>query len=395
MDFSFAPEDEAFRQELRTWLRDNKPPELPGDVSSDWDGGDHLAAQKAWQRKMYDAGYVGLHWPVEYGGRGFGIERQVIFHEEIARAHAPTLVGGAGIEMIGPTILAHGSDDLKRRFLPGMLTAEELWCQGFSEPNAGSDLGGLQTRADLDGDDYVINGSKIWTGGAHIADFCALLCRTDANVPKHRGISYLVVPMDAPGVQVHRILLMDYHRSHNQVFFDNVRVPRSNLIGEPNQGWYIAQNTLGFERGPIQLSLYVGYRRSFDETLDLAGRIPRDGGTALEDPVIRQKVAQSYTDLEIMRLNGYRMLTNILRGQLPSADVSPAKIHWGQAAQRLGELAMDVEGPFAQLIAESRRHLGTGNLQTDFLSSRATTIYGGTAQIQRNIVAERLLGMPR
>jgi alkylation response protein AidB-like acyl-CoA dehydrogenase len=395
MDFSFSPEDEAFRRELRAWLSANIPPGLRQIVGVERDTPEQVATLKAWQRQTYDAGYVGLHWAREYGGRGFGIERQVIFHEEMARAQAPRLIGASAIELLGPTLIAYANEDLKRRYLPKMLRAEELWCQGFSEPNAGSDLASLQTRAEVDGDDFVINGQKIWTGGAHLADFCMLLCRTDPSVPKHRGISYLIVPMRAPGVTVQPIQTMAGHAEFNQVYFDDVRVPRSNLIGELNRGWYYAQNTLGFERGPITLSFYLGYRRSFNEVLDLARLLPRAGARALDDPVIRQEIASVYTDLEILRLNGYRMLTNILRGQLPGADVSPAKLHWSLTDQRLHALGMAIEGPFAQLPAASPRHAGTGNLQHDFLLSRRSTIMGGTAQIQRNITAERLLGLPR
>jgi alkylation response protein AidB-like acyl-CoA dehydrogenase len=395
VDFSFAPEDEAWRLELRAWLEANRPTDLPKFAAEGEHSGKLLPRQKAWQRRLYDAGYVGVHWPKAYGGRGYGIERQVIFHEEMARAHVPRIPGGAGVEMIGPTMMAHATDAMKRRYLPGMLTGEELWCQGFSEPNAGSDLGGLQTRADLDGDEFVINGQKIWTGGAHIADYCALLCRTDPTLPKHRGISYLVVPMKSEGVKVQPIMMMHGDPSHNQVFFDNVRVPRENLIGELNRGWWYAQNTLGFERGPIQLSIYLSLRSDFDETLELARRLDRYGRPPVADPVLRQKAAAAYIDLEILRLNGYRMLTNILRGQLPSADVSPAKIHWGLAEQRLHEFAMDVQGAYGQLWPSDPRALGSGAIQPDFLHSRASTIYGGTGQIQRNITAERLLGMPR
>jgi alkylation response protein AidB-like acyl-CoA dehydrogenase len=396
MDFSFTPEEEAFRAEIRAWLEENLP--------EGWDregyqppesGPENEAFLKQWQRKLFEGGWSGIHWPKEYGGRGAGVVEQVIFNEEMARVGAPRLIGSSGVELLGPTIAAYGSEAQKKRYLPKILSGEEIWCQGFSEPNAGSDLAGLQTRADLDGDEWVVNGSKIWTSGAHRADWCALLARTDQEAPKHRGISYLLVDMKSPGIAVHPLKQINGDAGFNQVFFEDVRVPRENVLGELNRGWYMAQNTLGFERGPITLSMYIGLKRDLDALVKVARKLERNGAPAIADPVFRQRLATSYIDLEIMRFHGYRMLTEILRGNLPGADVSPPKVHWGQADQRLHETAIDLLGPFGQLAKGDEHAVRDGQFANAFLYSRATTIYGGTAQIQRNIIAERLLGMPR
>src|SRR5205823_1153919 len=239
------------------------------------------------------------------------------------------------------------------------------------------------------------NGSKIWTSGAQFSDWCGLLCRTDQGAPKHRGISFLLVDMKSRGIRVQPVRQMTGEAGFNQVFFDDVRVPRENVLGELNRGWYIAQNTLGFERGPITLSFYIGYKQSFDDLLEVARSRARNGAPGIADRTLRQRIAGTYIDMEILRLNGYRMLTNILNGQLPSADVSPPKIHWGLTDQRLYELAVDLLGPFGQLDHGDPRAPADGQFAQAFLTSRSATIYGGTGQIQRNIIAERLLGMPR
>jgi alkylation response protein AidB-like acyl-CoA dehydrogenase len=397
MEFSYTPEQEAFRAELREWLAKNMPEGWKGEGRQALEDAapEELGLLRDWLRTLHKGGWSGLHWPVEYGGRGAGLVEQVIFNEELARARAPRVINGIGLELVGPTMIAYGSEEQKKQHLPKILAGEEIWCQGFSEPNAGSDLAGLQTRADLDGDEFVVNGSKIWTSGAQYSEWCGLLARTDQDAPKHRGISFLLVDMKSPGIRVQPVRQMTGDAGFNQVFFEDVRVPRENLMGELNRGWYIAQNTLGFERGPITLSFYIAYKQTFDDLLKVARDFDRNGAPALADPVLRQRIAGSYIDLEILRLNGYRMLTDMLHGQLPGADVSPPKLHWGQADQRLHELAVDLLGPFGQLLPGDRHAAGTGYFGTGFLSSRSATIYGGTAQIQRNIVAERLLGLPR
>jgi alkylation response protein AidB-like acyl-CoA dehydrogenase len=397
MDFSFTPDQEIFRAELRAWLERNLPPGWTRDrvEAGEASTPEQVATLRRWMRQLYEGGWSGLHWPREFGGRGATIVEQVIFSEEMARFGAPEILGAVGLEIIGPTIMAHGTEEQKRRFLPKILSGEEIWCQGFSEPNAGSDLAGLQTRAELDGDEWVVNGSKIWTSGAQFSDWCTLLCRTDPDAPKHRGISMLVVDLKSPGIRIQPVRQMTGESGFNQVFFEGVRVPRENLLGELNRGWQIAQDTLGFERGPITLSIYIGYKRDFDDLL-AEGRVrDRLGAPALAAPEFRERIAASYIDLEIMRLNGYRILSEMLHGRPPGANASPLRLHWGATAQRLFTLAIELLGPHGQLAAGDRRAPRGGRYAQRFLFARSRTIAGGTAQIQRNVIAERLLGMPR
>jgi alkylation response protein AidB-like acyl-CoA dehydrogenase len=297
--------------------------------------------------------------------------------------------------MAGPTIITHGTEEQKKRYLPRILSCEEIWCQGFSEPNAGSDLASLKTRAELKGDEFIVNGQKVWTTLGHISDMCMLLVRTDPEAPKHRGLSYLLVEMRTPGITVKPLRQMTGEAEFNEVFFDEVRVPRANLLGPQNEGWRVATTTLMNERGTSALATVTRYRIVFDEIVDLAHSTRRNGAPASQDPVMRQQLAQCYVDLEMMRFTAYRTFSKILKGGNPGPEGSISKLAWSELNQRMMELVMELEGPASQLMRGSPHAIEGGRWQHHFLRSRANTIEAGTSEIQRNIIAERVLGLPR
>jgi alkylation response protein AidB-like acyl-CoA dehydrogenase len=389
MDIRFSPQDEQYRMQLRTWLEANLPQEpSPSDQQEAFE------YRRAWQRKLYDGGWVGIHWPKEYGGRGATLVQQAIYAQEMTRARAPQVANSLGISIVGPTLIEHGTEEQKRRFIPEILNAGEIWCQGFSEPNSGSDLASLQTRAVLDGDEFVVNGQKIWTSLGQYADWCILLVRTDTEAPKHRGITYLLVDMHSPGVTVRPLKQITGHSEFNETFFDNVRVPRENVVGELNEGWRIAMTTLTYERGISSLATQVRIKQHLDAMIDYV-RTSRTNGHALsQDPLVRQDLAQAYIRVEIMLLNLYRGITNRLRGQPPGPEASLDKLYWSELDKWMQELGMSLQGPFSQLMRESK-HAVPGDWQYGFLWSRAGTIYSGTSEIQKNIIGERVLGLPK
>jgi alkylation response protein AidB-like acyl-CoA dehydrogenase len=318
MDFNYTAEDEAFRTEFRAWLQYNLQYATPiREPLADEEAGD-WEARIRWHRKLNEGGWVAINWPREYGGRGASILQNIVYHEELERAGTAAPFTGFGIPLLGPTLIHWGTSEQKRRFLPKILTAEEIWCQGYSEPNAGSDLAGLQTRAIEDGDDFVVNGSKIWTSAAQHADWIFLLVRTDADAPKHKGISYLLVDMKTPGIAVRPLVQMTGARGFNQVFFEDVRVPRQNLVGQKNQGWQVALTTLMFERSTGHDR---GIANQISELVELARRVPRDGRTAWESASVRQKIAQFALEAEAIRYTGYRQLTRQLKGLPPGPEV--------------------------------------------------------------------------
>jgi alkylation response protein AidB-like acyl-CoA dehydrogenase len=389
MDLRFSPEDEQYRLKLRTWLETNMPTEAP---PSDQDA--DFAFRRVWQRKLYDGGWVGINWPKEYGGQGATLLQQAIYAQEMTRARAPQPANGLGIGIVGPTLMEHGTETQKQRFIPKILNADEIWCQGFSEPNSGSDLASLQTKAVLDGDDFVVNGQKIWTSLGQYADWCILLVRTDIDAPKHRGISYLLVDMQSPGVTVRPLKQITGNSEFNETFFDNVRVPKQNLIGEMNEGWRIAMTTLTYERGISSLATQVRIKQQLDGMIGYASKTRRNGGTLSEDPVLRQDLAQAHIRVEIMLLNLYRGITSRLRGQPPGSEASLDKLYWSELDKWMQELGMSLQGPYSQLM-EGSEHAIEGNWQYNFLRSRAGTIYSGTSEIQKNIIGERVLGLPK
>ena len=388
MDLRFSAEDEAFRAEVRQWLDDHLAGEFaslrgrggPGDEHADFEG------RRAWERALGRAGWTCVGWPREHGGRGAGLHQQVIFYEEYARARAPARVGIVGEGLLGPTLIAFGSEAQKRRFLPPIVRGDELWCQGYSEPNAGSDLANVATRAVLDGDEWVVTGQKVWTSLAHWSDWCFVLCRTDLDAPKHRGISYLLVPMRQPGVEVRPIVQLTGTSEFNEVFFDGARTGAADVVGDVNGGWKVAMRTLAFERGASTL----GQQLAFENELRHVTEIARKNG-ASADPVMRQRLARAWIGLRIMRFNALRTLS-AMQGDELTREGMITKLYWAAWHRELGELAMDVLGPEAELAEDAPYEL-TG-LQRLFLFTRADTIYGGSNQVQRNIIGERALGLP-
>jgi len=389
MDLRFSPEDEQYRQKLRAWLEANLPKEAP---PKDQDA--EFAHRRTWQRKLYDGGWVGINWPKEYGGQGATLIQQAIYAQEMTRARAPQPANGLGISIVGPTLIHHGTEEQKKRFIPKILNADEIWCQGFSEPNSGSDLASLQTKAVLDGDDYVVNGQKIWTSLGQYADWCILLVRTDTNAPKHRGISFLLVDMHSPGVTVRPLKQITGNSEFNETFFDNVRVPKQNLIGAMNDGWRVAMTTLTYERGISSLATQVRIKQQLDGMIDFARTTRRNGHTLSQDPVFRQSLAAAYIRVEIMLLNLYRGITSRLRGQPPGPEASLDKLYWSEMDKWMQELGMELQGPYSQLMHDSK-YAVPGDWQYNFLRSRAGTIYSGTSEIQKNIIGERVLGLPK
>ena len=389
MDLRFSAEDETYRLKLRTWLEANTPSAAPpADQDADF------AFRRDWQRRLYDGGWVGINWPREYGGQGATLIQQAIYAQEMTRARAPQPANGLGIGIVGPTLMAHGSEAQKQRYIPKILNADEIWCQGFSEPNSGSDLASLQTKAVLDGDDFLVNGQKIWTSLGQYADWCILLVRTDTDAPKHRGISYLLVDMHSPGVTVRPLKQITGNSEFNETFFDNVRVPKENLIGDLNEGWRIAMTTLTYERGISSLATQVRIKQQLESMIHYAGKTSRNGGTLSEDPMLRQDLAQAHIRVEIMLLNLYRGITSRLRGQPPGPEASLDKLYWSELDKWMQELGMSLQGPYSQLMEGSARAV-RGNWQYNFLRSRAGTIYSGTSEIQKNIIGERVLGLPK
>ncbi len=387
MHLHFSAEDEAFRRELAAWLG----AELAGEfaaVRGRGGPGDENAFQderRAWERRLAEGGWTCIGWPVEHGGRGASLTRQVIFHEEYARAGGPGRLGLIGEGLIGPTLIAFGSDAQRRRFLPGIVRGEEIWCQGYSEPNAGSDLANVQTRARREGEEWILDGQKVWTSWAQWADWCFALCRSDPDAPKHRGLCYLLVPMRQPGVRVRPILQLTGDSEFSEVFFDGARTAADNVVGEPGEGWKVAMGTLAFERGTLTLGQQHGFENELAQVIEIAKRNGR-----ARDPVIRQRIADAWIGLRIMRYNALRTLSNA--SQL-SREGLISKLYWATWHRNLGKLAMDVLGPESEILEGAP--YGLSRLQRMYLFSRADTIYAGSNQIQRNIIAERGLGLPR
>jgi alkylation response protein AidB-like acyl-CoA dehydrogenase len=395
MDLSFTEEEERYRKRVREFLKDNLPAGW-GTPGYELPRGEALVELlRDWQRRMLKHGFVAMAWPKEYGGQGASAVEMAIFNEECARVRAPGALNSLAISQVGPTIIQHGTDAQKRRFLPPIVNAEEIWCQGFSEPNAGSDLASLRTRAELSGEQFIVNGQKIWTSYAQYADWCYLLVRTDPNAPRHRGISYLLVDMKSPGVAVKPLRQMHGGQDFNEVFFENVQVPRENLLGGLNDGWRVSMTTLANERGTSALSQYVRYEQIFNDLVALARRSVRRNRPALQDPVVRQELMRHYVDLQGFKYNCFRVFSAIINGGTPGAEGSILKLLWSELNQRMQETAMALQSASSQLMPQSPLAIENGRWQTSFLRSRANTIEAGTSEIQRNIVSERVLGLPR
>jgi alkylation response protein AidB-like acyl-CoA dehydrogenase len=395
MNFEFAPEHEVFRKEFREWLAANLPAELCLDDPAD----DRVASdretferRRAWQKQMHAAGWVGISWPEEYGGRGAGLIERVIWDEEYAAARAPVLPGAMGLNLIGPTIIHWGTDAQKMRHLPAIMAGEEVWCQGFSEPGAGSDLAGLQTRAVDKGDHFVVNGQKVWTSGAHFAHWIILLARTNPDAPKHQGISCFLVPMELPGISVRPLVLLTGHRHFNEVFFSDVVVPKANMLGPLNQGWKVSTTTLMHERHS------AGARNPLAQVarlVALARTVPDDGGTAWDNPVIRQRLAQLVIDCEAMKYTRFRNLTRMLRGEPPGPEGSILKLSGSELGVRVSDAAGELLGMHALINAPTEVVPDAPRWFNRLLAARQYTISAGTSEIQRNIIGERVLGLPK
>ncbi|MFP5253447.1 MAG: acyl-CoA dehydrogenase family protein [Actinomycetes bacterium] len=396
MDLTYSAADEAFRTEVRAWLEDALSGEHAGLRGLGGPGREHEAFEErvAWDRHLAASGWTCLGWPEQYGGRGLPLLQQVIFHEEYARSGAPARVSHIGEELLGPTLVAFGTEAQRERFLPGIRDVTELWCQGYSEPGAGSDLAAVSTRARLDGGSdgggqWVVDGQKVWTSLAHVADWCFVLARTEPGSQRHAGLSYLLVPMDQEGVEVRPIEQLTGGSEFNEVFFTGARTDADLVVGEPGDGWRVAMGTLGLERGVSTIGQQVGFARELDGVVELARR-----NGALEDPVIADRLVRARMGLEAMRLNALRMLSGTPRqSQGPDASASIAKLVWATWHRRLGELAMEVAGPAGITAAAAPYDLDAW--QRLFLFTKADTIYGGSNEIQRNIIAERVLGLPR
>jgi alkylation response protein AidB-like acyl-CoA dehydrogenase len=392
MDLNYSTEDRAFRDQTRRWLEANVPTE---DMKT-------LAERKAWHRKLYEAGYVGMLWPKEYGGWGATAMQQAIVQDEMARIQAPPAINGLGIGFIGPTIIVHGTESQKHRYLKKMLTAEEIWCQLYSEPNAGSDLAGLTTRAEDAGDHFVVNGQKIWTSSGPIADWGILLARTDPKVAKHKGISCVLLNMRQAGVEVRPLKQITGHSLFSEVFMTNACAEKSDLIGNLNEGWGIAQTTLGFERGGNSLGRVTRYAIAFNQLVKATKQLKRQGRPLIEDPVIRAKMGKLFAELEVQRYAGLRVLSALNKGDSPGAASSITKLSYTEFEKRYYETALEILGPWGQMMTarEEFEEIDTasgeaGTWATAFLWARAGTIYSGSSEIQKNIIGERVLGLPK
>ena len=388
MDLSFSPTEEAFRAELRAWLvvHQRRTVAEPETLAEE------VAYLVDWQRRLAAGRWVGVHWPAEFGGRGASVIENYLFQEEMARAQAPEIINRIGVNLVGPTLIRHGSEAQKRRYLAKILTAEEIWCQLFSEPNAGSDLTALRCKAERVGDAFLVNGQKVWTSYAQFAQWGILLARTDPTAAKAKGISFLIVDMRSPGITIRPLRQMTGSEEFNEVFLENVRVPVEHLVGALNHGWEIAQTTLAHERGTSARQLVV-HRILLDELLALARR--RNGAAAARDPVLRQRLAQVVMEVELLKLHNWRTLTQLLRHGKPGPESSLVKLFWSEMSQRLHDAAMDVLGVHGQLVHGDRHAVAHGRWPRSYMYYRAGTIFAGTSEIQRNIIAERVLGLPR
>jgi alkylation response protein AidB-like acyl-CoA dehydrogenase len=383
VDFRDTPDEAAFRDELRSWLASA----LPADWSERdphvgrWD----FEYAREWSRKLFDAGYAGLTWPKEYGGHGRSPTYQAIYLEETAKADAPDHVGVIGLGMAGPTIMAHGRPEQKSTHLRGILSGDTIFCQGFSEPGSGSDLASVRTRAELDGDEFVVNGQKVWSSYAHVADWCILLTRSEPGSQKHRGLTYLLLDMHAPGVEVRPLRQITGDPEFNEIFLTDVRVPVSNVVGEICGGWQVAMTTLLHERGTLGFALTAALEVAVRKLTTLVRE------RAADDPVVRDRLAREWIGLQGVKYTNYRALTKLMQTGVPGPEGSGAKLYWSEANQRVTKLALELLGVESQLMNGD----GDAYWQYQQLRSRGNTIEAGTSEVLRNIIAERVLGLPR
>ena len=387
---SFSPEDEGFRSELRSWLTEQLSGRFAELRHRGGPGDEHMFIdeRKVWERALGEAGWIGIAIPSELGGRGLTLSEQMIFHEEYARAGGPGRVGIVGEGLVAPTLVHFATPEQQRRFLPGILAGTELWCQGYSEPDAGSDLANLSTRAELDGGEWVINGQKVWTSLAHISDWCFVLCRTDREAPRHRGISYLLIDMDSDGIEIRPIRQITGHSEFSEVYYTDARTPADMIVGEVNGGWKVAMGTLAFERSTLTLGQQLEFLNQYEAIVATA-----EANGAITDPGVRQQLMTVWTELQLMRWNTLRTLAVDENAEL-RREAMIGKLFWASLHRRMGELAVDVAGA-ASMVTEQAEGYEPNADQRLFLYTRADTIYGGSNEIQRNIIGERALGLPR
>jgi len=394
MDFASSPAEETFRARVREWLRANLPegwgtPNYPKPRTP----AEKVAFARQWQRKLYEGRWAGLSWPRAYGGQALSPLEQLLFHEEYFTAGGPDMIDIAiGPNLAGPTLIHHGTEAQKKRFLEPILRGDEVWCQGFSEPGAGSDLAGLRTRGEVKGDHLVVNGQKVWTSYARHAEWCILIVRTDPHAPKHRGLTFVLLDMKTPGITIRPLVEMTGVAWFNEVFFENVVIPIDMVVGEINRGWEIAITTLSHERGTV--IPYQRLRRHLDGIAGLARRLATDAPLA-SDPLVRQRLAQLAIDVEVLRLSAYRSITQVMRSGQPGPEGSMLKLFWSELEQRIMETASWISGAYAQLDEHAPQAYDEGRWQYGYLWSRAATIYAGTSEVQRNIISQRVLGLPR
>jgi alkylation response protein AidB-like acyl-CoA dehydrogenase len=378
MDLTFSPEEIAFRDELRGWLAANQPDAAPVDGGEDA----HYQWRRDWQRRLYDAGWAAPAWPVEYGGRGASLTESAIYYEEIGRSRTPLAANTLGLLLGGPTLMVWGTDEQKERYLPPILSAEEIWCQGFSEPEAGSDLASLKTRAVKDGDDWVVTGQKVWTSGAQYSKWCMLVARTDGEVPKHKGLTYFLMDMEQDPVQVRPLRQITGEDEFNELFIEEARIPDANVVGGVGNGWKVALTTLMNERAGLGFALQIRLRQLLDDTIAVAAE-----RGLLDDPVYADELAELHTRCESIRLLAWKGLTDVERYGQPGPEGSLVKWLWSDTNQRLTQLAVDIVGPTALTAGTTWSY--------EFLRARGNTIEGGTTEVLKNIIAERVLGLPR
>ncbi len=393
MNLNLSPEELQFRDELREWLRANVPRDW-----SEWREKpieESFQYLRAWQRKLHEGSWAAVSWPKEYGGRSATLTQQAIFWEEMTRVEAPPMANTLGLGLIGPTIIAYGTEAQKKRFIPNILSAKEIWCQGFSEPNAGSDLASLQTEARLDGDHYIVNGQKVWTSYGWVGDWCELVVRTDPNAPKHKGLTVLLIDMKSPGVEVRPLRQMTGESEFNEMFFHDVRVPVENVLGKVNDGWNVAVGTLMYERGSFGARLHPLFKRNISRLIELSRKFQKNGHPAAQDPLTRQKLAQCYAEIEIMRLNQLRAFSRITATGAPGPEGSIQKIFWSELNQRLQQVAQEMLGPYGQLLGGDSRAVDKGIWSYGYLRARGNTIEAGTSEVQRSIIGHFVLGLPK
>ena len=397
MDFGYSEREEGFRRELREWLARNLPEHRkqfpPSDDELTFHPDKSFGSSLAWHKRLHSGGWVGIHWPKEYGGRGASLLEQMIFAEEVIGAGAPPGVNMIGLTMVGPAVIHHGAEAQKARWLPPILSADEIWCQGFSEPGAGSDLANLSMRAVLEGDHFVVSGQKVWTSNAHRSHYCILLVRTDPQAPKHKGISCLLVDMKSPGITIRPLVQITGDAEFNEVFFDQVRVPRTNLLGTLNGGWDVAITVLMHERMAIGNTVVL--HQYINRVLELARRSPRDVGVASADSVLRQALAQVYIEGRALRLTGLRYITRQLRGEPPGPEGSVLKLTFTETYKKMAEAATQILGPYHQLWRGTPGAPDGGRWAFQALFALRFGIAGGATEIQKNIVGERILGLPK